>query len=134
MTNLIEVKIPDIGDFTDVEVIEVQVKVGDEVAAEDSLITLETEKAAMDVPAPQAGRVEEMLVAEGDIVDAGLHISLAVHVVRGQTEVRGEIKAVVAVQEDRDLLRGLASEPEAVLSVASGLLGSDGKRARPVLL
>jgi dihydrolipoamide dehydrogenase len=71
MTNLIEVKIPDIGDFTDVEVIEVQVKVGDEVAAEDSLITLETEKAAMDVPAPQAGRVEEMLVAEGDKVSEG---------------------------------------------------------------
>ncbi|TDJ45027.1 MAG: dihydrolipoyl dehydrogenase [Gammaproteobacteria bacterium] len=71
MTNLIEVKVPDIGDFADVEVIEVQVKVGDEVAAEDSLITLETEKAAMDVPAPQAGRVEEMLVAEGDKVSEG---------------------------------------------------------------
>jgi dihydrolipoamide dehydrogenase len=71
MTNLIEVKVPDIGDFADVEVIEVQVKVGDEVAAEDSLITLETEKAAMDVPAPQAGRIEEMLVAEGDKVSEG---------------------------------------------------------------
>ena len=45
MTDLIEVKVPDIGDFADVEVIEVHVGAGDEVAAEDSLITLETEKA-----------------------------------------------------------------------------------------
>lgn len=71
MTELVEVKVPDIGEFADVDVIEVQVSVGDEVAAEDSLITLETEKAAMDVPAPVAGRVEEMFIAEGDKVSEG---------------------------------------------------------------
>jgi dihydrolipoamide dehydrogenase len=71
MTDLIEVKVPDIGDFSDVEVIEVHVAVGDEIAAEDSLITIETEKAAMDVPAPAAGRVEEMYISEGDKVSEG---------------------------------------------------------------
>ena len=71
MTNTVEIKVPDIGDFTDVEVIEVHVKAGDTIAAEDSLITIETEKAAMDVPAPAAGRVEEILIAVGDKVSAG---------------------------------------------------------------
>ena len=56
MTSLIEVKVPDIGDFSDVDVIEVHVAAGDEIAPEDSLITLETEKAAMDVPSPAADR------------------------------------------------------------------------------
>jgi len=71
MTDVIEVKVPDIGDFSDVDVIEVHVKAGDTIAAEDSLITLETEKAAMDVPAPADGTVEEMFISEGDKVSEG---------------------------------------------------------------
>ena len=71
MTTRQEVLVPDIGDFTDVEIVEVMVTVGDDVAAEDSLITLETDKAAMDVPAPAAGRVAEMKVSEGDKVSEG---------------------------------------------------------------
>jgi dihydrolipoamide dehydrogenase len=71
MTDVIEVKVPDIGDFAAVDVIEVHVKAGDTVAPEDSLITLETEKAAMDVPAPVAGRVEEMYISEGDKISEG---------------------------------------------------------------
>ena len=51
-----EVRVPDIGDFIDVPVIEILVSVGDEVAAEDPLVTLESDKATMDVPAPTAGR------------------------------------------------------------------------------
>ena len=57
MTTRQEVLVPDIGDFTDVEIVEVMVAVGDEVAAEDSLITVETDKAAMDVPAPTGGKI-----------------------------------------------------------------------------
>ncbi|HUL81236.1 MAG TPA: biotin/lipoyl-containing protein, partial [Gammaproteobacteria bacterium] len=53
----VEVRVPDIGDFDDVDVIDVHVKPGDTLAAEDPLITLETDKASMDVPAPHAGRV-----------------------------------------------------------------------------
>ena len=70
----IEVKVPDIGDFTDVPVIEVFVKPGDTVAAEDSLVTLESDKATMDVPAPAAGKVEKVLVKVGDKVSEGTPI------------------------------------------------------------
>ncbi len=65
------VVVPDLGDFADVEIIDVLVKPGDEVAAEQGLVTLETEKASMDVPAPEAGRVLELKVAVGSKVSAG---------------------------------------------------------------
>ena len=65
------VAVPDLGDFSGVEIIEVLVKAGDEVAAEQGLVTLETEKASMDVPAPTAGKVLELKVAVGDKVSAG---------------------------------------------------------------
>jgi dihydrolipoamide dehydrogenase len=67
----IEVKVPDIGDFKDVPVIEVFVKPGDTVKAEDSLVTLESDKATMDVPAPGAGVVKELKVKLGDKVSEG---------------------------------------------------------------
>ena len=67
----IEVKVPDIGDFANVEVIEVHVKAGDRIDVEDSLITLESDKATMDVPAPAAGVVQQMHVKVGDKVSAG---------------------------------------------------------------
>ena len=71
-----QVVIPDLGDFSDVEVIEVLVAPGDDVAPEDALITLETEKAAMDVPSPAAGRVMELKVSVGDLVNAGDEVLL----------------------------------------------------------
>jgi dihydrolipoyl dehydrogenase len=69
--SMIEVKVPDIGDFKDVPVIEVFVKPGDAVKAEDSLVTLESDKATMDVPAPAAGTVKELKVKLGDKVSEG---------------------------------------------------------------
>ena len=69
-----EVRVPDIGDFTDVPVIEILVEVGQEVAAEDPLVTLESDKATMDVPAPAAGVVQEILVKVGDKVSEGTPI------------------------------------------------------------
>jgi pyruvate dehydrogenase E2 component (dihydrolipoamide acetyltransferase) len=66
-----EVRVPDIGDFTDVEIIEVHVKAGDQISVEDPLITLETDKASMDVPAPAAGKVVEVKVGQGDRVSQG---------------------------------------------------------------
>jgi pyruvate dehydrogenase E2 component (dihydrolipoamide acetyltransferase) len=65
------VVVPDIGDFTDVPIIEVHVTAGDAVAVEDPLVTLESDKATMDVPAPVAGKVAEVLVALGDKVSQG---------------------------------------------------------------
>ena len=69
-----QVKVPDIGDFTDVPVIEIHVKAGDEVEPEQPLVTLESDKATMDVPAPAAGTVTEVLVAIDDKVSEGTPI------------------------------------------------------------
>lgn len=71
MAPIIEVKIPDIGDFKDVPVIEVLVSPGDAVEKETSLITLETDKASMEVPSPQAGTVQDIRVSVGDKVSEG---------------------------------------------------------------
>ena len=68
MTTQIEIKVPDIGDFSDIPVIEVLVAVGDAVDAEQSLLTLESDKAMMEVPAPQAGVITELRVEVGDTV------------------------------------------------------------------
>ncbi len=67
----VEVKVPDIGDFKDIPVIEVNVKVGDKVEKEQSLVTLESDKATMDVPSPAAGTVKELKVKVGDNVSEG---------------------------------------------------------------
>ena len=66
-----EIRVPDIGDFSDVPVIEIHVAAGDTVAAEDPLLTLESDKATLDVPAPVAGTVTELRVAVGDTVSEG---------------------------------------------------------------
>ena len=66
-----DIKVPDLGSFTGVSVIEVLVKAGDSVEAETPLLTLETDKATMDVPSPKAGTVEAVLVARGDKVSTG---------------------------------------------------------------
>src|SRR5260370_343551 len=71
MSQAIEVKVPDIGDYTDIPVIEVLVKVGDAVEKEQSLVTLESDKAPMDVPSPAAGTVRELNVKVGDNVSEG---------------------------------------------------------------
>jgi dihydrolipoamide dehydrogenase len=71
MSNLIEVIVPDIGNFDSVDVIEVLVKVGDTVAKEDSLITLESDKASMDIPSSDAGVVKEIKVKVGDKIAKG---------------------------------------------------------------
>ncbi|HTI18582.1 MAG TPA: dihydrolipoyllysine-residue acetyltransferase [Trinickia sp.] len=76
MSAAIEVKVPDIGDFKDIPVIEVLVKPGDTVEKEQSLITLESDKATMDVPSPRAGTVKEVKVKLGDHVSEGTLIVL----------------------------------------------------------
>jgi pyruvate dehydrogenase E2 component (dihydrolipoamide acetyltransferase) len=68
---MLEVKVPDIGDYKDVPVIEVLVKAGDTVSAEDSLVTLESDKATLDVPSPSAGVIKNVIVKVGDKVSEG---------------------------------------------------------------
>jgi Pyruvate/2-oxoglutarate dehydrogenase complex, dihydrolipoamide dehydrogenase (E3) component, and related enzymes len=72
MANLIDVVVPDIGEFDDgVEVIDIAVSVGDRVAIEDGIVTLESDKASMDIPSPSVGLVKEIIVAVGDKVVEG---------------------------------------------------------------
>src|ERR1700678_3404811 len=85
VTNQTEVLVPDIGGFKDVDVIDVLVKNGQQIEKETPLITLETEKAAMDVPAPAAGRIAEVKVNKGDKVSEGSLILL----LEGEADVPG---------------------------------------------
>ena len=71
MANSVDIVVPDLGDFDSVEVIEVLVSAGDQVALEDGLITLETDKASFDVPSPGAGVIESLTVKNGDKVSTG---------------------------------------------------------------
>ena len=98
-----DVVVPDLGDFADVEIIEILVKPGDEVAAEQGLITLETEKATMDVPSPAAGRVDALKVKVGDRVSKGdVILSLATNGAgagpdaRAVPDARGAVPSAVA--------------------------------------
>ncbi|MCH8162485.1 MAG: E3 binding domain-containing protein, partial [Proteobacteria bacterium] len=76
MANSREITLPDIGDFDTVDVIEVSVKIGDNVNVEDTIITLESDKATMDIPSPAAGKVTEILVNVGDSISKDTPILL----------------------------------------------------------
>ena len=71
MSNLVEIKVPDIGDFKDVEIIEILVKAGDSVKNDASVLVLESDKATMEIPSPSAGTVRELKVKVGDKVSQG---------------------------------------------------------------
>jgi pyruvate dehydrogenase E2 component (dihydrolipoamide acetyltransferase) len=104
----VEVRVPDIGDFKDVAVIEVLVKVGDTVKAEQSLITVESDKASMEIPSSAAGVIKELRVKLGDKVNIGD----VVLVLEGSVAALSAISAVSAVS-------AAASAPPAALAVAT---------------
>src|SRR5690606_38052250 len=89
MANNIEVKVPDIGGYDDVPVIEVLVSVGDTVARDQGLVTLESDKATMEVPSSAAGVVKEVKVKVGDAVSEGA----VVVVLEGESAVVGAAEA-----------------------------------------
>ena len=98
MASLIDIKIPDIGEFHDVDVVEVMVKPGDHISVDDSLITIESDKATMEVPSPQAGIVKSVKVKLGDKVSEGSAIIEleAEGAPMGEDGASGETKAVEA--------------------------------------
>jgi dihydrolipoamide dehydrogenase len=96
----VEIKVPDIGDFKDVPVIEIHVAPGASVNAEDPLVTLESDKATMDVPAPQAGTVGELKVKVGDRVSEGSVILLL------------EAAGAAATPPKEKVTQGASSQPE----------------------
>ncbi len=71
MSKIVNVEVPDIGDFTDVDIIEILVSAGDVIAEEDPLITLESDKATIEIPSPSAGTVQEVMVSDGNKVSQG---------------------------------------------------------------
>ncbi len=108
------VEVPDIGDFGDVPIIEILVSVGDTVAIEDPLVTLESDKATMDVPAPVAGVVKEIVVSLGDQVSQGT----ALMTIEGQD-------AAAAVDAVEPPVEASAAEPPGASAEASAAAGAD---------
>ena len=106
-SEVIEVKVPDIGDSGEVEIIEVLVSEGDEVDVEDGLITLETDKATMDVPSPKAGKVKSLKVKVGDKVSEGSIVL--------ELEVAGEAESA---EEERSEAPSKPAEEEKVATEA----------------
>ena len=111
MSQIIEVRIPDIGTSDAVDVVEVLVAVGDRIDAEDSLITLESDKASMDVPAPTAGTVKELRVAAGDKVSEDSLILLL--------EVAAETAEVAPAATQPAATQSAATQPAATQSAAT---------------
>jgi len=133
----VEVRIPDIGDFDDVEIVEVLVSAGDQVEAEDSLVTLESDKATMEIPAPRAGRVLDMKLAVGDRVSEGsLVLVLSVDAVESKESAESdEPKESKATDSQPELVSQLVSQLDAgsTLEVEAGpsARGADAKPAQP---
>ena len=75
MAELLTIKLPDVGDFDEIEIIEVLIAVGDEIAVEESIIVLESDKATMEIPSPYAGKVESILVKVGDRIAEGTDVA-----------------------------------------------------------
>src|SRR6185437_15799644 len=106
-----EITVPDIGDFSDIPVIEIHVAPGDTVAAEDPLVTLESDKATLDVPAPVAGTVTELRVAVGDTVSAGSVIMVI-------DAEGGDVPAASATAPTQQVTETAAAQPAAAATAA----------------
>jgi pyruvate dehydrogenase E2 component (dihydrolipoamide acetyltransferase) len=106
MTAPAEVTVPDLGDFSDVPVIEIHVQPGDAVAAEDPLVTLESDKATMDIPSPGAGTVRELRISVGDRVTVGQPILLL-----DQSDGAAPVEQLAATTVDQEPPTEAAGEP-----------------------
>ncbi len=116
MSDVSEVRVPDIGDFTDVPVIEIHISPGDEVAPEAPLVTLESDKATMDVPAPFGGTVKQLQVKVGDCVSEGSVLATVETESEGeQTDdsSEGEAQADTGGERDGEEQADAEGEPDA---------------------
>jgi pyruvate/2-oxoglutarate dehydrogenase complex dihydrolipoamide acyltransferase (E2) component len=108
LSDTIDIKVPDIGDFHDVPVIEVLVAEGDRVNAEDGLVTLESDKATMEVPSPLAGTIRELRLKVGDTVSQGAIVAVLELTEAGAGQARNE----QASQSAPEPGPGVMSDPE----------------------
>ena len=125
MSKLVDIFIPDLGADKDVDLIDVMVNVGDEVEVEDGLITLETEKASMDVPTTHAGIIKEILVKVGDKVNSGDLIA--------KIEVQEENNSEVPAEKTQIEKAPVESNPSAEAAVADSSTPMDLKSAEDEL-
>ena len=130
MSQVADILIPNIGDFDAVEIIEVAVKPGDAVKPEDTLITLESDKATMDIPAPAAGTVRELLVKVGDSVSEGTLILKLEQDAEERAEDRGQGGQTESLSPDRDD-RGRTSSPSPEATSPSPDAAHSGKNRPP---
>ena len=121
--SIVEVKVPDIGDFKDVAVIELLVKPGDTVAAEQSLITVESDKASMEIPSSHAGVVKELKVNIGDKVNQGSLI-LSLDAAEQGAAAPAPAPAAAADSKPNAAPAPAPSAPAAPVPVASSFGGS----------
>lgn len=124
------VLVPDIGDFENVDVIEILVQPGDSVATEDPLITLESDKATMDIPAPTNGRVQDILVAVGDKVSEG-HVIATIVPSAGKTSVAADVITDAPVPTVEDAVPALPTEESGAQAPARGTGPSPKAYASP---
>ena len=125
MSNVIEILVPDIGNFDSVDVIELLVKAGDVIAIDDSLITVESDKASMDIPASQAGIVKEMKVKVGDKIAKGsLVLMLEVAGIAESQEPSAESKTPASPPQSIST-SAINSSPTPTLSSPPSALSSD---------
>ena len=127
MSQLVEVLVPDIGNFDSVDVIEVHIKAGDTIAKEDSLITVESDKASMDIPSSHAGTVKEVKIAVGDKVAKGTLILLV------EAEATASAPAPVAPESETPAAAPAAPTPTAA-PVAAAPTGNNDISTQLVVL
>ena len=116
--SLKDILVPDIGDFKDVEVIEVLVKVGDTISAEDSLITVESDKASMEIPASDGGVVKKVLVKVGDKINQGT-LLLQVEASAGATASAGAASGAAASPAEVKKTDEKSADPKAAPAVSA---------------
>lgn len=113
MTKKIELRVPDIGDFNDVPVIELPITIGDQIVEDDTILVLESDKATLDVPSPTAGTVAEVLLGEGDTVSKGDLIALL-----DAVDTAGSVPVSDAVPETK-------AEPDKVVEIVAPEKGAE---------
>ncbi|SNZ21533.1 2-oxo acid dehydrogenase subunit E2 [Cohaesibacter gelatinilyticus] len=113
MTKKIELRVPDIGDFNDVPVIELPITIGDQIVEDDTILVLESDKATLDVPSPTAGTVAEVLLGEGDTVSKGDLIALL-----DAVDTAGSVPVSDAVPETK-------AEPDKVVEIVASEKGAE---------
>jgi dihydrolipoamide dehydrogenase len=127
-----EIRVPDIGDFKEVPVIEILVKPGDTVKAEDALVTLESDKASMDVPSPDAGKVVEVKLVVGDKVSQGALILTLETAGAGDAKPAGSASPPVAPAASTPAPQAATHAGGADLTCQTLVLGAGPLSALPI--